>query len=225
VAAMDRGALIADITDVQEALNMTDAAGEILGFFKHRIYDDIKAQNIVKNFNSTYQNMDDDFTPVMGTLKEVGNLGEYLDYASSFSGIIIFIFILIMSIVLWNAGLLGALRRYGEVGIRLAIGERKGHIYRSMIYESIFIGIVGSVIGTALGLSAGYYLQIKGLDLSSMMKNVTMMTPVVFRASVTTETYYIGFFPGLLATIIGTMFAGIGIFKRQTAELFKELET
>jgi len=100
-----------------------------------------------------------------------------------------------MSIVLWNAGLLGALRRYGEVGIRLAIGERKGHIYRSMIYESIFIGIVGSVIGTALGLSSGYYLQINGLDLSSMMKNVTMMAPVVYRASVTTETYYIGFFP------------------------------
>jgi len=73
-------------------------------------------------------------------------------------------------------------------------------------------------------LCAGYYLQIKGLDLSSLMKNMTMMTPVVFRASVTTETYYIGFFPGLLATILGTMFAGIGIFKRQTAELFKELE-
>jgi len=225
VAAMDRGALIADITDVQEALNMTDAAGEILGYFEHRIYDDLRAQSIVENFNSNYQNMDDDFIPVMGTLKEVGNLGEYLDYASSFSGIIISIFVIIMSIVLWNAGLLGALRRYGEVGIRLAIGERKGHIYRSMIYESIFIGIVGSVIGTALGLSSGYYLQINGLDLSSMMKNVTMMAPVVYRASVTTETYYIGFFPGLLATIIGTMFAGIGIFKRQTAELFKELET
>lgn len=224
VAAMDRGALIADITDVQEALNMTGAAGEILGYFKYRIYDDLRAQNIVENFNSTYQNIDDDFAPVMGTLKEVGSLGEYLDYASSFSGIIISIFVLIMSIVLWNAGLLGALRRYGEVGIRLAIGEQKGHIYRSMIYESIFIGIAGSILGTALGLCAGYYLQIKGLDLSSLMKNMTMMTPVVFRASVTTETYYIGFFPGLLSTIIGTMFAGIGIFKRQTAELFKELE-
>ncbi|MFQ6677325.1 MAG: ABC transporter permease [Fidelibacterota bacterium] len=225
VAVMDRGALIADITDVQEALNMTDAAGEILGYFEHGIYDDLRAQNIVDNFNSTYQITDDEFTPVIGTLKEVGNLGEYLEFASSISGIIISIFVIIMSIVLWNAGLLGALRRYGEVGIRLAIGERKGHIYRSMIYESIFIGIVGSVIGTALGLSSGYYLQIKGLDLSSMMKNVTMMAPVVYRASVTTETYYIGFFPGLLATIIGTMFAGIGIFKRQTAELFKELET
>jgi len=84
VAAMDRGALIADITDVQEALNMTDAAGEILGYFEHRIYDDLRAQSIVENFNSNYQNMDDDFIPVMGTLKEVGNLGEYLDYASSF---------------------------------------------------------------------------------------------------------------------------------------------
>jgi len=29
----------------------------------------------------------------------------------------------------------------------------------------------------------------------------------------------------LLATVIGTMLAGIGIYRRQTASLFKELET
>ncbi|MBU1463960.1 MAG: BamA/TamA family outer membrane protein, partial [Alphaproteobacteria bacterium] len=34
----------------------------------------------------------------------------------------------------------------------LAIGEHKGHVFRSMIYESVIIGLVGSVIGTGLGL-------------------------------------------------------------------------
>ncbi|MEE9189214.1 MAG: FtsX-like permease family protein [Candidatus Neomarinimicrobiota bacterium] len=225
VAMMDRGAMIADVTDAQIALNMFDAAGEILGYFVNRVYDDGRASMMSEEFNAQYIMNDDEFAPTMGPLKELSSLGEYLDYASNFSGIIVGIFVFVMSIVLWNAGLLGGLRRYGEVGIRLAIGEHKGHLYRSLIYESIAIGIIGSIIGTGLGLGSAYWLQTKGLDISAFMKNVNMMIPNIFRASITTETYYIGFIPGLLSTVLGTALSGIGIYKRQTAQLFKELET
>lgn len=224
IAVLDRGAVIADVTDVQVALDMVDAAGEVLGYLENNVYDDVRAAAIADRFNSAYRENEDEFQPTMGKLKELSNLGEYLDYASNYSGIMVAVFVLVMSIVLWNAGLLGGLRRYGEVGVRLAIGEHKGHVYRSLIYESIFIGFTGSIIGTAFGLGFAYWLQIKGLDISSLMKNVSMMIPMVFRASVNTETYYIGFFPGLFSTVLGTSLSGIGIYKRQTAQLFKELE-
>jgi putative ABC transport system permease protein len=51
-----------------------------------------------------------------------------------------------------------------------------------------------------------------------------MMLPSVYKTSVTPDSFYIGFFPGLFATVIGTALAGIGIYKRKTAQLFKELE-
>jgi putative ABC transport system permease protein len=225
IQVMDRSAVLAGIADVQQALDMSNAAGEILGYLEHRVYDDEKAQMIASRFNSRYQKVTDEFAPVMGTLSQLSSLGEYLSMADSYSAIIIFTFVLVMSIVLWNAGLLGGLRRYGEIGVRLAIGEHKGHVYRSMIYESVFIGLVGSLIGTVLGLGSAYWLQVKGLDISSLMKNITMMVPTVFRAQVTPETYYIGFIPGLLSTVLGTALSGIGIYRRQTAQLFKELET
>ncbi len=224
VGAIDRGAIIADITDAQLALDMTDAAGEVLGYFDNNVYDDEIAVAMVKRFNARFQEIDDEYATTMGSLKELSNLGEYLDYASYASGFLISIFVLVMSIVLWNAGLLGGLRRYGEVGIRLAIGEHKGHVFRSLIYESVVIGFFGSIIGTGLGLGCAYWLQVVGLDISSLMKNVTMMVPNVFRAVITTETYYIGFIPGLFSTVLGTTLAGWGIYKRQTAQLFKELE-
>lgn len=225
VQAMDRSAVLADIADVQQALDMTNAAGEILGYLEHRVYDEERAQMIADRFNFRYQEVADEFAPVMGTLSQLSGLGEYLSMADNYSEIIIFTFVLVMSIVLWNAGLLGGLRRYGEVGVRLAIGEPKGHVYRSMINESIVIGLVGSLIGTGLGLGSAYWLQVKGLDISSLMKNITMMVPTVFRAQITPETYYIGFIPGLLSTVLGTSLSGIGIYRRQTAQLFKELET
>ena len=203
---------------------MEDAAGEILGYLPHGTYNDEVAAGIVANFNARHADNDSEFAPVMGTLKELSNLSDYLDLANNMSSMIALIFVIIMSIVLWNAGLLGGLRRYGEVGVRLAIGEPKGHIYRSLLAESIVIGLAGFVIGTVIGLAAAYWLQTKGLDISGAMKNVNMMIPLVFRAKITPATYYIGLFPGLIATVLGTALAGIGIYKRQTASLFKELE-
>ncbi|GAO30143.1 hypothetical protein [Geofilum rubicundum] len=52
-----------------------------------------------------------------------------------------------------------------------------------------------------------------------------MMMPSTIRARITAESYYLGFIPGLLSTVAGTMLAGIGIYRRQTSQLFKELET
>jgi putative ABC transport system permease protein len=130
-----------------------------------------------------------------------------------------------MSIVLWNAGLTGSLRRYGEIGLRLAIGEETGHVYRSMMVESLFIGIAGSMAGTAIGVAIAYYLQVHGFDIGSMTKNSTMMISDVIRAQVEPFTFVIGFLPGILATFLGAAMSGIGIYKRQTSQLFKELET
>ncbi|MBN2600733.1 MAG: FtsX-like permease family protein [Candidatus Marinimicrobia bacterium] len=225
IEMMDRGAMIVDVADIQQVLNMENAAGEILGYLPDGVYNDEKSQMIANKFNQKYADSVDEFAPVMGTLKEISNLSDYLDLANNMAATIAFIFVIIMSIVLWNAGLLGGLRRYGEVGVRLAIGEHKRHIYLSLIYESICIGLVGTVIGTALGLTAGYFMQKYGLDFSSTMKNINMMIPLVFKAKITPVTFYIGFFPGLLSTTLGTALAGIGIYKRQTASLFKELET
>ncbi|MDH5380883.1 MAG: ABC transporter permease, partial [Cyclobacteriaceae bacterium] len=151
-------------------------------------------------------------------------LSEYLDYVDYFSGIFVGMFVFAMSIVLWNTGLLGGLRRYQEFGIRLALGESKGHIYRTLIYEAILIGIIGSVVGTVIGLSGVYYLQVVGLDIGDMLKETTMMMPSVLRAKMTPNLFYIGFIPGLFAMVLGNMLSGIGIYKRSTASLFKELE-
>jgi putative ABC transport system permease protein len=222
--ALDRGTIIADITDVRQALNMEDAAGEILGFFKGGFYDDELAASDAAKFNSEEGNPGDDFTPVMNTLSQQGTMGTYVNMAESWSKYISLVFILAMSLVLWNAGLLGGLRRYGEVGIRLAMGENKDHVYKSMIYESIMIGIAGSMLGTAFGLFFAWLIQKYGIDISGLMKGSSIMLPTEIRAKISPVDYYLGFFPGLFSTVIGTLLSGIGIYKRQTARLFKELE-
>ncbi len=224
VTAMDRGAMLADISDIQLALNMEDSAGEILGFYKDNLYRDGKAQAIAQAFNDKYKKEDDEFSPIMVTLLDQEGLRDYFSLMSSYISIALVVFVIAMSIVLWNAGLMGNLRRYGEVGVRLAIGEDKGHIYRSMIAESLMIGFIGSSFGTLLGLAVSYYLQVKGIDISFAMKDASLMMSDVMRAKITSTSYFIGFIPGLLATLLGSSISGIGIYKRQTSLLMKELE-
>jgi len=224
ITALDRGAVIADIADIREALDMEDAAGEVLGFYRDGIYRADAAAAVAASFNAAHRDDAGDFAPVMLTLREQSGLARTFDMAQSIYSIMLLVFILVMSIILWNSGLMGSLRRYGEFGIRLALGEGKGRVYRSLIAEGLVIGFAGSVVGTALGLAAAYYLQTKGIDIGSMMQNATIMMTNVIRARVTPVSWFIGFVPGLAATFLGRAASGIGIYKRQTSRLAKEFE-
>ncbi len=224
-AALDRMGFVADIGDARAALDMEDAAGEVLGLFKDSVFRRERAEETARAFNALHSADKDDFAPTMITLADQSSLGDYLDLLGSVNFIIILIFLVPMSLVLWNAGLLGSLRRYGEMGVRLAIGEDKGHVYRTLLVESLIIGTLGTLAGTALGLAIGFYIQAYGIDITSLFENASILMPSVIYAKVTPMSYVIGFIPGLAATFIGTAIAGRGIYKRQTARLFKELET
>ena len=224
MTALDRGTIIADIADVRDALNMEDAAGEILGFFRTGTYDEDRAETICDTFNEQYSSADDEFSPVMIRLSQDKTMGFLVEYSGKLQGVLVTLFIMAMSLILWNAGLLGGLRRYGEFGMRLAIGEEKGHVYRTLMAESLLIGLFGSVAGVAVGMVISLFLQNHGINLGPMMKNASIMMPSVFRAHITTSTWYVGFIPGIISSQIGSMLAGLGIYKRQTAQLFKELE-
>jgi putative ABC transport system permease protein len=70
-------------------------------------------------------------------------------------------------------------------------------------------------------------LQTNGVDISQFTQNsnAAVMMPNVIRSRITPPDFYIGFIPGLISTVAGTMLSGVGIYKRKTAQLFKELES
>ena len=281
----DRQMMLVDISGARQALDMEDAASEILGYHNSLYYHDEEAVTIREHFNITYSDsiaqilrneeskdilsymngwneintieksklpqqrsnalfdnqMYDNseewgelsvedpsiYTPTMVALRDDSQLATMVDFSNVALGVMAGIFLVIVMIVLWNMGLMNGLRRYGEIGLRLAIGESKGQVYRSMISEAVLIGFVGTLIGTIFGISLTYYVQEFGIDYSEAINQLstTMVMPNVFYAKVTPELYYIGFIPGVLATVLGTMLAGLAIYKREMSQLFKELET
>jgi putative ABC transport system permease protein len=222
IHALDRGAAIIDIKATQMMLDMEDAASEILGFFPR--YNESASYQISAEFNEKYSSDIDEYAPVMLPLREQEDLDFLLKALDERVVLIIVVFVFIMSLVLWNAGLMNGIRRYGEISVRLAMGENKIRIYSSLIAEASLLGVVGSVIGTILGLAISYYIQEYGIEMGDLMRDASMIMSSRMTAQITTATFYIGFIPDLLASVSGAVFSGIGIFKRKTAQLFKELE-
>ena len=225
---VDRHMMLVDISGARQALDMENAASEILGYTNSLYYEDQAAVAMRTEYNINHNDSTDIFSPIMMALRDANQMGTMVDFSNAAMAIILVIFLVIVMIVLWNMGLMNGLRRYGEIGMRLAIGESKGQVYRSMIVESVIIGFIGTVIGTAMGLGITYYMQEVGLDYSAAMESLSSTDIImsnVFYAQVTPELYFIGFIPGGLATVLGTMMAGRAIYKREMAQLFKELET
>ena len=223
IAALDRGAIVTDIRDARTLLDMEGASTMILGFVRNDIYDNDRCAAIQQHFNAR-QDTTDLYAPVMLTLRDQDSMGEMMAYMDQMSWLMLILLLIALSLVLWNTGVLGGIRRYGEFGVRIAIGESKKHIVVTLLTESVIIGLVGSFLGTFLGLLASYYLQQVGLDYSAVMENMSMMVNPLIRSEISPYMYYIGFIPGLLSVVAGTALASRGVFKRKTASLFKELD-
>ena len=221
---LDRSTFIVDFKKTQMILDMENGSSELLAYFKTDFYDDKTALKIESNFNKKYLKSEDEFAPIILSLRNQNDLGATLDLVDSFSFIFISIFVIAMSLVLWNTWLIGGLRRYQEFGIRLALGESKKHVYSLLIIESIIIGFIGSTFGTGLGFILCYYMQETGIDISEALTNSVVIIPSVLKAKVSTNLLYLGYIPGLISIVFGTALAGRGIFKRNTSKLFKELE-
>lgn len=223
MSVLDRGAVVMDLRDAQQLTDMENGASEICGFLSDERYDREAAERIKVRFNAQ-QPATDEYAPVMKQLADQQMMSQTLAYTENMTLIMITLLVLALSIVLWNTGLLGGIRRYNEFGVRIALGEEKGALYRTLLLESLLIGVIGSVAGTLLGLLLCYWLSIHGIDYGSIMDNYGMMIHPVIRAELRPSMCWIGFIPGVLSMLIGTALAGQAVFKRETANLFKELD-
>lgn len=73
---------------------------------------------------------------------------------------------LVAAIGLLNTQRMSALERRREFGVLMAIGMRPRKMFRMILTESVVLGTLGGLLGTALGLAVVWYHATAGLDLS-----------------------------------------------------------
>jgi putative ABC transport system permease protein len=149
----------------------------------------------------------------MLSMEDQNNMGYIMAMLDRMMAIFSFVFIIILGIVLWNSGLMNGIRRYGEFGVRLAMGESKLHIYETLLLEAAGVGVIGSALGIMLGLVLSAYFNLYGMDASVFSRNSSLLSEDIIYTSIEFSTALAGFVPGILSTLLGAALAGLAVLE------------
>ena len=231
VFAMDKKMALIDLADAQDSFYMEDMVTDWLGYLPanvgYRHYATIKGgiqehmPSLLKNPPPTWAKDD---VPIVLSILDQRNLQNLANVFELVKKILVGIFILLMGLVLWNAGILNIIHRYGEMGLWLAMGQTHWRLVGLLGLEALCIGVLGSIAGCLLGGAAVYYLQEVGINMGDAFAQTGMMLNDVARGRVSFQSFLLGVIPGLTASVLGSFFASLAIFKRSEAQLFRELE-
>jgi putative ABC transport system permease protein len=88
-------------------------------------------------------------------VREANNFTVYFKYGA---GVISFISLIAAGIGIMNIMLVTVTERTKEIGIRMAIGAKRGNILTQFLFEAILLCELGGVIGIAVGIGIGNLL-------------------------------------------------------------------
>jgi putative ABC transport system permease protein len=231
LAAMDKKMALIDLADAQQTFYMEDMVTDFLGFLPMNVgylkYDQLK-QEIMDHLPALKQNppsewaSDDD--PLILSVLDQRNLRELSVKFELVDDVVIGVFTFLMVLVLWNAGLLNGVHRYGEMGLLLALGETHKKLIALMALEALMVGLLGSAAGCLIGGGLVYYLQEVGISTHGIFETSGLMMSDVIRARVSLDAFVFAVIPGITASVVGNLIANLAIFQRSEANLFRELE-
>jgi len=231
LAAMDKKMALIDLADAQQTFYMEDMVTDFLGFLPMNVgykkYDLLK-QNIMDHLPALQQSPPaewaSDDEPIILSVLDQRNLRELSVKFELVNDVVIGVFTFLMVLVLWNAGLLNGVHRYGEMGLLLALGETHKKLIILMALEAFMIGLLGSAAGCLIGGSLVYYLQEVGVSTHGIFETSGLMMSDTIRARLSLDTFVFAVIPGVTASVVGNLIANLAIFQRSEANLFRELE-
>jgi ABC-type lipoprotein release transport system permease subunit len=111
---------------------------------------------------------------------------------------------------IFNTIFVSVMERMREFGILMAIGFSPGRLFRLIVWESLWLGMVGLAVAVAITALPYYLMSTKGLDMSeSFGKNGSEIAGVAFE-----PILYVNIFPEnavaiALAILLATVLSGI----------------
>lgn len=159
------------IYDIQEMLNIGDNVHEIsVSIEDYRKSSELKEKILDEFNNNEIESMNYDVT----TFQEImPMMMTFLDVYQQWSYIIYLIIGLAVLFGVVNMMLMTVMERINEFGVIMSIGIKRSQLIRMIIYESLLIGCIGTIIGFILGLAIYYPLSIYGIDMSQFSESMS----------------------------------------------------
>lgn len=123
-----------------------------------------------------------------------------------------------------NTMLMSVFERINEFGVLLSIGMKKGKLFRMVIGESLFLGIIGSIAGTALGLLIYLPFAKTGIDFSTFSEAMSKMgLNSIIYPSINPKMLIISLLVMPVTTVIGAIYPAFKAVRLQPSEAMRHV--
>ena len=124
-----------------------------------------------------------------------GEVAPEIGYANQVMGSMLYIFVVIilmaMAFGILNSMMMAVLERRHELGMLMCIGMSKGKVFAMIMWETIFISLIGGPLGLLLTIISVNYSQKAGIDLSRFGEGLSSIgLDSIIYPSLTVEYYF-----------------------------------
>jgi putative ABC transport system permease protein len=144
------------------------------------VVDEITA--LLRQRHDIAPNEDDDFF-VMNQADMLEMASQITSILTVFLGAIAGISLLVGGIGIMNIMLVSVTERTREIGLRKAVGARKGDILIQFLLEAVVLSVLGGLLGILLGMGLGKLVDLTGL-MNSVVTPDSVLLAVGFSAAV-----------------------------------------
>lgn len=207
------------ISDAEYLLDMEDYSTELLVFLNNT-NDTDKVSEEIKDKLQDFELETEDTELLIKNWDQIG-LNEYL---MEMLPIVKFYFLLIFAILsgvgISNTMMMVVYERRKEIGILRSMGMTGFEIKQLLLLEGLLLGIIGTLIGAALGGGVAFYYSKRGIFLGEILEVLsgqynlgTTVYPVI-----ELQTIVVGIILGVITALISTYMAVAPELKKKAVE-------
>jgi ABC-type lipoprotein release transport system permease subunit len=204
---LDRGMAITPLSTLQE---MVDMPGKVTTFVTR-----LPEQRIAEIADELALRLQDQHLEIMPWYTMFPIMKEWVTLHNGFLYLFIGVVLFIVLAGELNTLLLSMLERTREFGILMAIGTTRQEVAALLIMEALMIGIVGTLVGLALGFLIVSITSFTGIDLSILLGSTSRfyVDPLVYPrlnlehlgitvTAILTASVVAGFYPAWRASLL-----------------------
>lgn len=134
-------------------------------------------------------------------------------------GVLQVIILLVVLLSVGNSVSMTAYERVGEFGTLKALGKSSKDVHRMLIIESVILGLIGSLLGVAIGAMLGLIISSIGIPMPPPPNSNTGYTAYI---RIVPFNLLIAFLIGFSATVLSAIFAARGAAKVPVVDALRE---
>jgi putative ABC transport system permease protein len=161
---MDKHQLYFPLSRAQEMLDCPDSAHEVLIFIDNPTH----SRRMAAHIQGLLDRRNPGHNLLIQPWEENGFIKSSVPLTKKIYGRIYGLIMLIVALVILNTMLMTVMERYHEIGVIKALGMKNREISLMILSEALYIGVIGSLAGGAIGGALAAYTGNTGINIVAM---------------------------------------------------------